>query len=148
MILVGGAVGRESVPHDVDATGPVRGDRAAIDARRERRHLTFAFERGSRIAQSRIEKRRTGVARRIGRHVGPRPCDVDTIVAADGEVRAANGISRTSSLASLVATPLTLPLLAWQEPSALLPMTVLTGLIVWRHRSNLRDLIAGRERHF
>ncbi len=57
-------------------------------------------------------------------------------------------LSRTSSLASLVATPLTLPLLAWQEPSALLPMTVLTGLIVWRHRSNLRDLIAGRERHF
>ncbi|MCS8320124.1 glycerol-3-phosphate acyltransferase, partial [Pseudomonas aeruginosa] len=29
-----------------------------------------------------------------------------------------------------------------------LPMTVLTGLIVWRHRANLRDLFAGRERHF
>ncbi|HEC1419060.1 TPA: glycerol-3-phosphate acyltransferase, partial [Pseudomonas aeruginosa] len=25
---------------------------------------------------------------------------------------------------------------------------VLTGLIVWRHRANLRDLFAGRERHF
>ncbi|HBP3241712.1 TPA: glycerol-3-phosphate 1-O-acyltransferase PlsY, partial [Pseudomonas aeruginosa] len=24
----------------------------------------------------------------------------------------------------------------------------LTGLIVWRHRANLRDLFAGRERHF
>ncbi|MCY1187787.1 Glycerol-3-phosphate acyltransferase [compost metagenome] len=57
-------------------------------------------------------------------------------------------LSRTSSLASLVATPLTLPLLAWQQPAALLPMTILTGLIVWRHRGNLRDLLAGRERHF
>lgn len=57
-------------------------------------------------------------------------------------------LSRTSSLASLTATPLTLPLLAWQQPAALLPMSVLTLLIVWRHRSNLHDLLAGRERHF
>ncbi len=57
-------------------------------------------------------------------------------------------LTRTSSLASLIATPLTLPLLAWQQPAALLPMSVLTGLIVWRHRGNLRDLLAGRERHF
>ena len=57
-------------------------------------------------------------------------------------------LTRTSSLASLTATPLTLPLLAWQQPAALLPMSVLTGLIVWRHRSNLRDLLDGRERHF
>ncbi len=57
-------------------------------------------------------------------------------------------LTRTSSLASLIATPLILPLLAWQKPAALLPMCVLTGLIVWRHRSNLRDLLAGRERHF
>jgi len=57
-------------------------------------------------------------------------------------------LTRTSSLASLIATPLTLPLLAWQEPAALLPMSVLTLLIVWRHRGNLRDLFAGRERHF
>ncbi|WP_252273443.1 glycerol-3-phosphate 1-O-acyltransferase PlsY [Pseudomonas subflava] len=57
-------------------------------------------------------------------------------------------LTRTSSLASLIATPLTLPLLAWQQPEALLPMCVLTGLIVWRHRGNLRDLVAGRERHF
>src|SRR5690606_21825097 len=57
-------------------------------------------------------------------------------------------LPRTSSLASLIATPLTLPLLAWQLPAALLPACVLTGLIVWRHRSNLRDLFAGRERHF
>lgn len=57
-------------------------------------------------------------------------------------------LTRTSSLASLIATPLTLPLLAWQQPAALLPMCALTGLIVWRHRSNLRDLLDGRERHF
>ncbi|WP_459743212.1 glycerol-3-phosphate 1-O-acyltransferase PlsY [Pseudomonas sp. 3A(2025)] len=57
-------------------------------------------------------------------------------------------LTRTSSLAALIATPLTLPLLAWQEPRALLPVSVLTLLIVWRHRGNLRDLLAGRERHF
>lgn len=57
-------------------------------------------------------------------------------------------LTRTSSLAALIATPLTLPLLAWQQPAALLPMSVLTGLIAWRHRGNLRDLLAGRERHF
>lgn len=57
-------------------------------------------------------------------------------------------VSRTSSLAALTAMPLTLPLLAWQAPQALLPMTLLTVLIVWRHRANLRALLAGRERHF
>jgi acyl phosphate:glycerol-3-phosphate acyltransferase len=57
-------------------------------------------------------------------------------------------LTRTSSLAALIATPLTLPLLAWQQPAALMPVCVLTGLIVWRHRGNLRDLFAGRERHF
>lgn len=57
-------------------------------------------------------------------------------------------LTRTSSLAALIATPMTLPLLAWQQPGSLLPMSVLTCLIVWRHRSNLRDLFAGRERHF
>ncbi|MGV8921516.1 MAG: glycerol-3-phosphate 1-O-acyltransferase PlsY [Pseudomonas sp.] len=57
-------------------------------------------------------------------------------------------VTRTSSLAALIATPLSLPLLAWQEPQALLPMSLITLLIVWRHRGNLRDLFAGRERHF
>ena len=57
-------------------------------------------------------------------------------------------LTRISSLAALIATPLTLPLLAWQQPGALLPMSALCGLIVWRHRGNLRDLFAGRERHF
>jgi len=57
-------------------------------------------------------------------------------------------LTRTSSLAALIALPLCLPLLAWQQPGALLPMSLLALLIVWRHRSNVRDLSAGRERHF
>jgi glycerol-3-phosphate acyltransferase PlsY len=57
-------------------------------------------------------------------------------------------ISRTSSLAALVTLPLCLPLLAWKQPGALWPMALLAALIVWRHRSNLRDLFAGTERHF
>jgi glycerol-3-phosphate acyltransferase PlsY len=57
-------------------------------------------------------------------------------------------LTRTSSLAALIATPLSLPLLAWQQPEGLLPMSAVTGLIVWRHRGNLRDLLDGRERHF
>ena len=56
--------------------------------------------------------------------------------------------SRTSSLAALAALSLCLPLLAWQQPDSLVPMGLLAGLIFWRHRGNLRDLLAGRERHF
>lgn len=56
--------------------------------------------------------------------------------------------TRTSSLAALIAVPLSLPVLAWQQPQALVPMSFLTVLVVWRHRGNLRDLLAGRERHF
>lgn len=57
-------------------------------------------------------------------------------------------LTRTSSAAALVALPVYLPLLAWQRPDALLPMSLLASLIIWRHRNNLRDLFAGRERHF
>jgi glycerol-3-phosphate acyltransferase PlsY len=57
-------------------------------------------------------------------------------------------LSRTSSLAALAALPICLPFLAWQQPDLLLPIGVLASLVVWRHRSNLRDLSAGRERHF
>lgn len=57
-------------------------------------------------------------------------------------------LTRTSSLAVLIALPLCLPLIAWQRPAILLPISLLASLIVWRHRGNLRDLLAGRERHF
>jgi len=57
-------------------------------------------------------------------------------------------LTRTSSLAALIALPVCLPFLAWQQPGALLPMGLLATLIVWRHRSNLRNLFAGQERHF
>ncbi|MDV7211433.1 acyl-phosphate glycerol-3-phosphate acyltransferase [Azotobacter beijerinckii] len=57
-------------------------------------------------------------------------------------------LTRTSSLAALAAIPLCLPLLAWKQPEALLPTLLLYGVIVWRHRGNLHDLFAGRERHF
>ena len=57
-------------------------------------------------------------------------------------------ISRTSSLASLCALPLTLPLLAWQQPQSLLPASLLTLLLVWSHRNNLSALLTGTERRF
>ncbi|VXC98258.1 1-acyl glycerol-3-phosphate synthetase component [Pseudomonas sp. 9Ag] len=57
-------------------------------------------------------------------------------------------LSRTSSLAALVALPLCLPFLAWMQPTALWPMALLAALVAWRHRNNLRDLSKGRERHF
>lgn len=57
-------------------------------------------------------------------------------------------LTRISSLAALASLPLCLPLLAWQLPQALLPMSVLSLLLVWRHRGNLKDLLAGKERHF
>ena len=57
-------------------------------------------------------------------------------------------LTRISSLAALASVPLCLPLLAWQQPHALLPVSVLSLLLVWRHRSNLKDLLAGNERSF
>lgn len=57
-------------------------------------------------------------------------------------------LTRTSSLAALTTLPLSLPLLAWQQPEALLPMSLLASLLIWRHRQNLHDLVQGRERHF
>ena len=57
-------------------------------------------------------------------------------------------LTRISSLAALASVPLCLPLLAWQQPHALLPVSVLSILLVWRHRGNLKDLLAGTERNF
>ncbi len=57
-------------------------------------------------------------------------------------------LTRISSLAALASVPLCLPLLAWQQPHVLLPVSVLSLLLVWRHRRNLKDLLAGNERSF
>ncbi|NLD15001.1 MAG: glycerol-3-phosphate 1-O-acyltransferase PlsY [Gammaproteobacteria bacterium] len=57
-------------------------------------------------------------------------------------------LTRTSSLASLSALPVTLPLLAWQQPQGLLPISLLTLLLFWRHRQNLKQLLHGTEYKF
>lgn len=57
-------------------------------------------------------------------------------------------LSRTSSLASLSALPITLPLLAWQQPHILLPISLLALLLFWRHRQNLKQLLLGTEYRF
>lgn len=57
-------------------------------------------------------------------------------------------LSRTSSLASLSALPLTLPLLAWQQPQIMLPVSLLALLLFWRHRKNLKQLLLGTEYKF
>lgn len=57
-------------------------------------------------------------------------------------------VTRISSASAMVAIPLSLPLLAWQHPEALLPVSLMASLLIWRHRNNLHDLMAGRERHF
>ena len=57
-------------------------------------------------------------------------------------------LTRIRSLAALACVPLCLPLLAWQQPQALLPVSVLSVLLVWRHRKNLKDLLEGNERSF
>jgi len=57
-------------------------------------------------------------------------------------------LTRISSVSAMVALPFSMPLLVWQQPDALLPISLLASLLIWRHRSNLHDLMAGRERHF
>ena len=57
-------------------------------------------------------------------------------------------LTRISSLAALSSVPLCLPLLAWQQPQALLPVSMLSVLLVWRHRNNLKNLLAGNEPNF
>lgn len=57
-------------------------------------------------------------------------------------------LTRTSSAAAMATLPLSLPMLAWQEPTALVPVSILSMLLIWRHRQNVKDLWYGRERHF
>lgn len=57
-------------------------------------------------------------------------------------------ISRTSSLSALLALFTTIILTAIIAHTILIPVIILCMLILWRHRSNLYDLITGHERHF
>lgn len=57
-------------------------------------------------------------------------------------------LTRISSLAALVATPMALLLLIGQQATLALPSLLLLLLIIWRHRSNLLNLARGRERRF
>jgi glycerol-3-phosphate acyltransferase PlsY len=57
---------------------------------------------------------------------------------------------RLSSLAALAATAIALPM-AWGfglEPPLLAAIAAMAVLLVWRHRSNIRKLLAGTERGF
>ncbi len=56
--------------------------------------------------------------------------------------------TRTSSFAALLAVVVALPMLCWQQPALLVPLTLLASCIIWRHRHNLQALRYGRERHF
>lgn len=86
-----------------------------------------------------------GVATAAGVLLG---LDLHSAAIAIGSWLLAFGLWRTSSLAALVALACSLPPIAWEQPAALLPCLLLAGLVLWRHRGNLRDLRAGRERHF
>lgn len=57
-------------------------------------------------------------------------------------------LKRTSSLASISAIAIILPIILWLKPIIFLPICVLCLLIIWRHKSNLKDLLIGNERHF
>ncbi|MEY2863193.1 MAG: hypothetical protein RLY58_900 [Pseudomonadota bacterium] len=58
-------------------------------------------------------------------------------------------VTRVSSVASLLTFVLVMPVIAALYHHALLPALSLIGLLIlWRHRQNIVDLIAGRERGF
>lgn len=58
-------------------------------------------------------------------------------------------VSRVSSLASLIAFVLIVPITGyWLTPALLMPLCIMALLILWRHRQNIRDLWAGNERGF
>ncbi|MFZ5757259.1 MAG: glycerol-3-phosphate 1-O-acyltransferase PlsY [Pseudomonadota bacterium] len=55
---------------------------------------------------------------------------------------------RVSSLASIVSWLLA-PLFVWIfAPQILAAMVLMSALLLWRHRQNVKDLLAGRERSF
>lgn len=86
-----------------------------------------------------------GVATAAGILLGLHPASALMALSAWGITFA---LTRTSSLAAMTALPVCLPLLAWQQPESLLPISLLAGFMIWRHRRNLQDLLAGSERHF
>lgn len=57
-------------------------------------------------------------------------------------------ISRTSSLSALLALVITIILTATFTYTIFIPVIILCLLILWRHRSNLHNLMKGHERHF
>jgi glycerol-3-phosphate acyltransferase PlsY len=58
-------------------------------------------------------------------------------------------VTRVSSVASLLTFVLVMPVIAALYHHALLPALSLMGLLIlWRHRQNIVDLFAGRERGF
>jgi glycerol-3-phosphate acyltransferase PlsY len=55
---------------------------------------------------------------------------------------------RVSSLAAVASWALAPLYLGYFAPAYLVPMILVSALLIWRHRQNLRDLAAGRERSF
>lgn len=54
---------------------------------------------------------------------------------------------KVSSLAALTAMALA-PLVVWffwPDPALIVIQVIITGMLFWRHRSNIRDLLTGRE---
>ncbi|MCL4121250.1 UNVERIFIED_CONTAM: hypothetical protein GTU68_036780 [Idotea baltica] len=56
--------------------------------------------------------------------------------------------SRISSVATFSSLAIALLLCTFLIPRALLPVTILILLVLWRHRSNAYNLIVGQEHHF
>jgi glycerol-3-phosphate acyltransferase PlsY len=56
-------------------------------------------------------------------------------------------LTKTASIASMVIVVITIPMLLWQGVSglSLLWVALIIGLIVWRHRGNIRRMISGSE---
>jgi glycerol-3-phosphate acyltransferase PlsY len=55
--------------------------------------------------------------------------------------------TKTASIGSMVIVVITIPMLLWQGVSglSLLWVALIIGLIVWRHRGNIRRMVSGSE---
>jgi glycerol-3-phosphate acyltransferase PlsY len=56
-------------------------------------------------------------------------------------------LTRTASIGSMVIVVITIPLLLWQgvDGLALLWVTLIILVVVWRHRGNIKRMVSGRE---